>query len=74
MPGILSTDEYKSFWISTGMVEGGLELKFGKAGDSNPLMTGLDENPLERKYLGLASWSGVNASYKNVKPGIVIWV
>ena len=56
------------------MVEGGLELKFGKAGDTNPLMTGLDENPLERKYLGLASWTGVSASYKNVKPGIVIWV
>ena len=32
-------------------------------------MTGLDENPVEIKYLGLASWAGVNASYRNVKPG-----
>ena len=46
----------------------------GKAGDKNALMTGLDENPVEIKYLGLASWAGVTASYKNVKPGDLIFM
>ena len=52
------------------MNDGKLELKFGKVGDSNSLMTALDEDPGEINYLGLASWPDVTASYKNVKPGI----
>ena len=68
-PGIVSAEDYRSFWIQTALVEEGLELKIGKAGESVPIMTGLDKNPVEIKYLGLASWYGVNASYINVKPG-----
>ena len=49
-------------------------MKLGKAGDKNALMTGLDENPVEIKYLGLASWTSVTASYKNVRPGDSIFM
>jgi len=65
---IVSAEEYRGFWISTVLRDGKLELKLGKTGDVNALMTGLDENPVEIKYLGLASWSGVTASYKDVRP------
>ena len=67
---IVSAEEYRGFWISTVLRDGKLELKLGKTGDVNALMTGLDENPVEIKYLGLASWSGVTASYKDVRPGM----
>ena len=65
----MSADEFRGFWISTVLRDGKLELKLGKAGDKNALMTGLDEAPVEIRYLGLASWPDVLASYKNVKPG-----
>ena len=32
-------------------------------------MTGIDEDPVEVKYLGLGSWPEVTASYQDVKPG-----
>ena len=65
----MSPDEFRGFWISTVLRYGKLELKLGKAGDINALMTGVDDAPVEIRDLGLASWPDVLASYKNVGPG-----
>ena len=69
---ILSDEQYKGFWINTIHTDDGLEVKVGRNEDSIPLMTGLDATPVTIKYLGLSSWAGLSASYRGVKPGVIL--
>ena len=72
-PSIISADEWRGFWISTRMTEeNSLEITFGKIGQAIPLMLGIDPDPVDMQYLGLASWGGgMEAFYRNVRTGKV---
>ena len=45
------------------MANGKRVIKVCKDGEGTPFMTGLDNNPLQHNYVGLAGWSGAPATY-----------
>ena len=56
-PGIVSPTEFRGFWITTEMINNQLVIKVGKDGESAPFMTGVDEKPLEIRYVGLSAFT-----------------
>ena len=38
-------------------------IKVGKDGETTPFMTGVDNNPLQHLFVGLAGWGGAPATY-----------
>eukprot|EP00092_Neocalanus_flemingeri_P012987 GFUD01013997.1.p1 GENE.GFUD01013997.1~~GFUD01013997.1.p1 ORF type:complete len:1217 (+),score=231.72 GFUD01013997.1:486-3653(+) len=63
-PGIVSPSEFRGFWITTEVKNGKLEIKVGKEGENVPFMSGNDNNPLQRNYVALASWTSNTATYQ----------
>lgn len=59
-PNILSTFELRGFYIK---IEQDGIIEFGREGETLPLMTYIDVDPIEIKYFGFAAWSGVEAKF-----------
>ena len=53
-PKILSTTEFRGFWIRTEKSNNKLLIHVGKDGESVPFMTGIDKNLIEIRFVGLA--------------------
>ncbi|XP_047510600.1 neuronal acetylcholine receptor subunit eat-2 [Pieris napi] len=58
--GVLSPVEFRAFYIKIS--EEGL-IEFGKEGDSLPLLTYMDMDPIPVKYFSFAAWNGVEAKF-----------
>ncbi|KAJ0171834.1 hypothetical protein K1T71_012597 [Dendrolimus kikuchii] len=59
-PNILSTIELRAFYIKIS--EDGL-IEFSKEGDTIPLLSFYDIDPLQIKYFSFAAWTGVEAKF-----------
>jgi len=62
-PSILSSTEFRGFWITTEYVNNKLEIKVGRDGESKPFMTGTDPKPLKVQKFGLSAYADYDATY-----------
>jgi len=60
---ILSSSEFRGFWIKTYLKNNERVIKVGKEGESSPFMTGVDPDPLDIKYVALSAWDLESATY-----------
>jgi len=60
---ILSSSEFRGFWIETYLDDNERVIKVGKEGESVPFMTGVDPDPLDINYVALSAWAGLSATY-----------
>ena len=70
-PGILSSSEFRGFWITTEYVNNDLVIKVGKEGEREPFLTGTDTTPLQIQNIGLSSWVGQSATFKLIQVNLL---